>query len=442
MNDVTLETIDSFRAAAETSPLDHAMTNALAKHSVKDISFSNKGLDEAQFQFSVNVPTMEVTNQKQSGRCWIFAALNVFREEVAAKCSLEKFELSQNYTAFWDKFEKINFFYESMIELADRPLTDRLVTYLLDSAIGDGGQWNMLVNIVEKYGVVPKAAMQETFQSSHTRDMNRLINTMLRKGARDLRKAVSEGGDVAAVKNAYLKDAYRLLSMCFGVPPKSFDFEYTDKDKEYHVDRNLTPKAFYEKYVGLDLRNDYVGIINSPTEDKPFYRNVTIDFLGNVAGAPPVTYLNLPMEEMKDLIIRQLKDGKPVWFGSDVGSMGEREMGIWSDAIYDFDGTLGIDFSMTKEERLNHRESAMNHAMVITGVNLDENGKANRWKIENSWSDERGVKGYYVMNGSWFDKFTYQAVIEKKYLNEKQLEGLASEALHFMPWDPMGTLAD
>ena len=442
MNDVTLETIDSFRAAAEGSPLDHAMTNALAKHSVKDISFSNKGLDEAQFQFSVNVPTMEVTNQKQSGRCWIFAALNVFREEVAAKCNLEKFELSQNYTAFWDKFEKINFFYESMIELADRPLTDRLVTYLLDSAIGDGGQWNMLVNIVEKYGVVPKAAMQETFQSSHTRDMNRLINTMLRKGARDLRKAVSEDGDVAAVKNAYLKDAYRLLSMCFGVPPKSFDFEYTDKDKEYHVDRNLTPKAFYEKYVGLDLRNDYVGIINSPTEDKPFYRNVTIDFLGNVAGAPPVTYLNLPMEEMKDLIIRQLKDGKPVWFGSDVGSMGEREMGIWSDAIYDFDGTLGIDFSMTKEERLNHRESAMNHAMVITGVNLDENGKPNRWKIENSWSDERGVKGYYVMNGSWFDKFTYQAVIEKKYLNDKQLEGLASEALRFMPWDPMGTLAD
>ena len=441
MNNVSLSLIEKFRDQTENSAFDRAMTNALTKHNVKDVAFTNRGLEEAQFAFSVNVPTMEVTNQKQSGRCWIFAALNLFREEIAEKCNIEKFELSQNYIAFWDKFEKINFFYESMIELADRPLTDRLVIYLLDSGIGDGGQWNMLVNLVEKYGLVPKAAMQETFQSSHTRDMNRLINTLLRKGALDLRKAYSEGSDVMQVKEKYLLDAYRLLTMCFGVPPKSFDFEYTDKDDAYHIDRGLTPIEFAGKYTSLNLRSDYVGIINSPTEDKPFYQQITIDYLGNVAGAPPVTYLNLPMEEIKDLIVRQLKDGKPVWFGSDVGSMGERSMGIWSDKIYDFDGTLGIDFSMTKEERLNIRESAMNHAMVITGVNLDENGVPNRWKIENSWSDQNGEKGYYVMNAGWFDKFVYQAVIEKSYLNEKQLEALQTEPMHFMPWDPMGTLA-
>ena len=441
MNDVSLSLIEKFRDQTENSAFDRAMTNALTKHNVKDVAFTNRGLEEAQFAFSVNVPTMEVTNQKQSGRCWIFAALNLFREEIAEKCNIEKFELSQNYIAFWDKFEKINFFYESMIELADRPLTDRLVIYLLDSGIGDGGQWNMLVNLVEKYGLVPKAAMQETFQSSHTRDMNRLINTLLRKGALDLRKAYSEGSDVMQVKEKYLLDAYRLLTMCFGVPPKSFDFEYTDKDDAYHIDRGLTPIEFAGKYTSLNLRSDYVGIINSPTEDKPFYQQITIDYLGNVAGAPPVTYLNLPMEEIKDLIVRQLQDGKPVWFGSDVGSMGERSMGIWSDKIYDFDGTLGIDFSMTKEERLNIRESAMNHAMVITGVNLYENGVPNRWKIENSWSDQNGEKGYYVMNAGWFDKFVYQAVIEKSYLNEKQLEALQTEPMHFMPWDPMGTLA-
>ena len=441
MNNVSLSLIEKFRDQTENSAFDRAMTNALTKHNVKDVAFTNRGLEEAQFAFSVNVPTMEVTNQKQSGRCWIFAALNLFREEIAEKCNIEKFELSQNYIAFWDKFEKINFFYESMIELADRPLTDRLVIYLLDSGIGDGGQWNMLVNLVEKYGLVPKAAMQETFQSSHTRDMNRLINTLLRKGALDLRKAYSEGSDVMQVKEKYLLDAYRLLTMCFGVPPKSFDFEYTDKDDAYHIDRGLTPIEFAGKYTSLNLRSDYVGIINSPTEDKPFYQQITIDYLGNVAGAPPVTYLNLPMEEIKDLIVRQLQDGKPVWFGSDVGSMGERSMGIWSDKIYDFDGTLGIDFSMTKEERLNIRESAMNHAMVITGVNLDENGVPNRWKIENSWSDQNGEKGYYVMNAGWFDKFVYQAVIEKSYLDEKQLEALSTEPMHFMPWDPMGTLA-
>ena len=421
MNNVSLSLIEKFRDQTENSAFDRAMMNALTKHNVKDVAFTNRGLEEAQFAFSVNVPTMEVTNQKQSGRCWIFAALNLFREEIAEKCNIEKFELSQNYIAFWDKFEKINFFYESMIELADRPLTDRLVIYLLDSGIGDGGQWNMLVNLVEKYGLVPKAAMQETFQSSHTRDMNRLINTLLRKGALDLRKAYSEGSDVMQVKEKYLLDAYRLLTMCFGVPPKSFDFEYTDKDDAYHIDRGLTPIEFAGKYTSLNLRSDYVGIINSPTEDKPFYQQITIDYLGNVAGAPPVTYLNLPMEEIKDLIVRQLQDGKPVWFGSDVGSMGERSMGIWSDKIYDFDGTLGIDFSMTKED--------------------DENGVPNRWKIENSWSDQNGEKGYYVMNAGWFDKFVYQAVIEKSYLDEKQLEALQTEPMHFMPWDPMGTLA-
>ena len=442
MKDVSLATIDAFREITAKSPLDHAITNALTKHNVKDIAFTNRGLDESQFQFSVEIPTMAVTNQKQSGRCWIFAALNVFREKIANDCNIEKFELSQNYTAFWDKFEKINFFYEAMIELADRPLTDRLVTFLLDSAIGDGGQWNMFVNVVEKYGVIPKAAMQETFQSSHTRDMNRLINILLRKGALALREAAANGEDTEAVKNTYLKDAYRLLTMCFGEPPKEFDFEYTDKDKVYHVDRKLTPYTFYEKYIGFDLRSDYISIINSPTQDKPFYQNCTIDYLGNVAGAPPVTYLNLPMEDLKDLIVKQLKDGKVVWFGSDVGFMGEREMGIWSDAVFDFDGTLGIDFSMTKEDSLNIRQSAMSHAMVITGVNLDENGTPNRWKIENSWSDERGEKGYYVMNAGWFDKYVYQAVIEKSYLNEKQLAALETEPLHFMPWDPMGTLAE
>ena len=442
MKDISIDKINEFREYTAGRELDHAVGNALNKHSVKDISFTGRGLEEAQFQFSVNIPTMEVTNQKASGRCWIFAALNIFREKVAEKCNMDKFELSQNYVAFWDKFEKINFFYEAMIELADRPLTDRVVEFLLDQGIGDGGQWNMLVNLIEKYGVVPKAAMQETYQSSHTRDMNHLINTLMRKGALDLRAAVSEGRDAQAVKESYLRDAYRLLTMCFGEPPQTFDFEYTDKDKEYHIDRRLTPSAFFDKYVGLDLRSDYVGCINSPTEDKPFDRLVTIDYLGNVAGAPPVTYLNITMNDMKDLIIKQLRDGKPVWFGSDVGFMGERERGIWSDGLYDYDGTLGMDFSMSKAERLDARESAMNHAMLITGVNLDEEGKPNRWKIENSWSDERGEKGYYVMNGSWFDNFVYQAVIEKKYLSAKQIAELETEPMHFMPWDPMGTLAD
>lgn len=442
---VTKKDLERMSREYSENRLAKAMTNALSKHNIKDIAFSNKGLKEAQFQFSVDLKTMSATNQKKSGRCWIFSALNVLREVVAKKCNIEKFELSQNYVAFWDKYEKANYFLESMIDLADRPATDRLVTFILDMGIQDGGQWDMFVNAVSKYGVVPKSAMEESFQSSNTADMNHLINTKLRKGAVALRKAVSEGkskAEVKEVKNGILSELYNLFCMCFGEPPVKFDFEYTDKDKNYHVDRSLDPKSFYDKYIGFDLENDFVSIINSPTEDKPFYERVTIDYLGNVAEGRAVSYINLPMEEVKELIVKQLKDGEPVWFGSDVGHMGEREMGIWSDGCYDFDNTLGIDFSMTKAERLNYRESAMNHAMVITGVNLDENGKPDRWKIENSWSEENGNKGYYIMNAGWFDKFVYQAVVRKKHLNEKQLEALGKEPIHFSPWDPMGTLAD
>lgn len=441
---ITVEEIQEVSRKYHENPLAKAMTNALSKHNVKDIAFSNKGLSGAKFDFSVNIKTMPATNQKKSGRCWIFSALNILREEVAKRCNLEKFELSQNYLAFWDKYEKSNYFLESMIALADRPVTDRLVTFLLDMGIQDGGQWDMLVNLVEKYGVVPKNEMEESYQSGDTMEMNRLINTKLRKGAVSLRKAVNEGKteeEVQAIKKEILSDLYNLLCMCFGEPAHDFDFEYTDKDGVYHVDRDLCPIRFYKKYIGYNLKEDYVSIINSPTEDKPFYSRIAIDYLGNVAEGREVSYINLPMEELKELIVKQLQKGEPVWFGSDVGHMGERQMGIWSDACFDFEGTLGMDFSMTKEERLNHRESAMNHAMIITGVNLDKDGKPNRWKIENSWSEENGVKGYYIMNGSWFDKFVYQAVVKKEFLNEKQLAVLETEAKRFAPWDPMGTLA-
>ncbi|WOC32678.1 MULTISPECIES: C1 family peptidase [Caproicibacterium] len=433
---------EAFRKSYEDSALCHAMTNALYKNSVKDVSFNSTALRDSQFQFSIDLPTMEVTDQMRSGRCWIFSALNVLREQVAKKCNLEKFELSQNYVAFWDKFEKINYFLESVIDLADRPTDDRLLEFLLSSGIADGGQWDMLVNIVEKYGVVPKAAMEETYQSSHTADMNHLINAKLRRYAAQLRAAAKAGKDLQTLKKGMLEELYRFLCMCFGEPPKQFDFEYVDKDKKYHIVHNLTPKAFYQTYVGLNLREDFVSLINSPTGDKPFYQTYTVDYLGNVADGSPVHYLNLPMEELKTLIVAQLQDGVPVWFGSDVGHLSDREKGLWSGEAFDFSGTFGMDFSMTKAERLDYRESAMNHAMVITGVNLNEAGVPTKWKIENSWSDKHGDKGYYQMSASWFDTFVYQAVVNKKYLSEKQRRALETAPKHLNPWDPMGTLAD
>lgn len=441
-NEISAADTQRFHESYVQSPLCRAMTNVLYKNSVKDVSFRPASLQNTQYQYSVDLPTLEVTDQMHSGRCWIFSALNLLREQVAKKCNLEKFELSQNFISFWDKFEKVNYFLESIISLADRPVDDRLLTYILSSGIEDGGQWDMLVNVVEKYGVVPKSAMEETHQSSDTSDMNHLMNAKLRQYAAKLRAAAKDGKDLQQMKQEMLAEMYRFLCMCCGEPPKQFDFEYVDKDKKYHMVRGLTPKKFYEEYVGLNLWQDYISIINSPTQDKPFYQTYTVDYLGNVADGQPVHYLNLPMEEMEDLIVRQLKDGELVWFGSDVGHLGDRDKGLWCTECFDLDGTFGMDFSMTKAERLDCRESAMNHAMVITGVNLDEKGKPTKWKIENSWSDKHGDKGYYQMSADWFDNFVYQAVVSKKYLSAKQKAALETKPVHLNPWDPMGTLAD
>ena len=465
---ISEQELTHFHNSYDTNPVCRAMTNALYKTAVNDAAFRPQGMRDVQFTFSIDIPTMKVTNQKASGRCWIFAALNTLREQVAKKCGLEQFELSQNYVAFWDKFEKANYFLESIISLADRPSDDRLLTFIEETGIADGGQWDMFVNLVKKYGVIPKSAMEETFQSSNTRQMNRLVDTKLRQTAAKIRAAYMENessgaaadasekagsitpapmtaeteAKIRAIKDEALDELYRIFCMCFGEPPKTFDFEYRDKDKNYHIDRNLTPKAFYEKYIGWDLENDFVSLVNSPTADKPFYQTLTIDYLGNVAEGRPVHYLNIPMEELKELIIRQLQDGEIVWFGSDVGHFGERELGIWATGCFDYDGTFGMPFGMTKEERLNNRESAMSHAMCVTGVSLDESGAPLKWKIENSWSDERGKKGYFIMDDDWFNQFVYQAVVHKKYLTERQKEALGTEPLHFFPWDPMGTLAE
>lgn len=424
------------------SSLFRAMGNALSRQSVDDAAFCPKGRNAAQFRFSIDVPALPATNQKKSGRCWIFSALNTLREVTAKKLSLTEFEFSQNYLAFWDKFEKSNYFLESVIALADRPVDDRLLQYVLSTAVGDGGQWDMFVNLVVKYGLVPKSAMEETFQSSNTAAMNKLLNSKLRRGAGLLRAEIARGGDARALKRELMGEIYALLRMCFGEPPESFDFEYVDDKKKFHADRGLTPQEFYAKYVGLDLQNDFVSLINSPTADKPFYRTVTIDWLGNVAEGRPVRYLNIPMDEMKDLIVAQLRDGRPVWFGSDVSKKGERAMGFWSDACFDYDGTLGMEFGISKGDSLDLRDSAMNHAMVITGVNIAPDGSPNRWKIQNSWGDQSGSKGFYLMDAGWFDRYVFQAVVDKKYLTAKQLAALAAEPLHFAPWDPMGTLAD
>ncbi len=441
---VSQEDIRSYQQAYEESLHLKAMANALSKNSIPAVTFVQASTAKNLRKFSIDIPTLPVTNQKSSGRCWVFAGLNLLRERAAKTYNLKEFELSQNYTAFWDKFEKINFFLECMIRLIDVPREDRRMGWLLGLGIQDGGQWDMLAGILEKYGVVPKDAMAETYQSSNTADLNRLINTKLRQYTlrlRTLRGDGAEEGELRREKREMLREMYGFLCANLGVPPARFDFEYVDKDGNYHVLRDQTPKGFMESFAG-DLVKDSVSVIHSPTEDKPYYGAYTVEYLGSVVEGRPIRYLNLPMEEMKELILRQLKDGDPVWFGSDVGKYGDRDAGVWDDGAYDYETAFCMDFSMTKGQRLEYSESAMDHAMVITGVNLDGNGTPTRWKIQNSWGGEHGEKGYYLMSASWFDTFVYQAVILKKYLSPAQLEALEKEPVKLNPWDPMGALAD
>ena len=418
--------------------LRHALTN----NSILQVSTSQDEIKDYDFNFSIEVKTLPATNQKASGRCWIFAATNFLREIIAKKCNLSNFELSQSYVAFYDRLEKVNYTLEAIIELLDKDYDDRTLSFILMNGIGDGGQWDMFVNVVNKYGLCPKNVFPETATSSGTRETNSLINFNIRKFASVAKELYQAQGleAVRELKERLLKDIYFLLVDCYGVPPEKFGFEYTDKDDKYHLETGFTPLSFKEKFIG-DTLNEYVSIINAPTKDKPFNKTFTVKYLGNVAGGKVVTHLNLPMERLKKLILAQLKDDTIVWFGSDVSFYGDRTLGIWDDHRFDTLTAFNLDWKMDKGESLDYRASQMNHAMCITGVNL-KNDHPTKWKIENSWGSDVAKSGYYIMSDSWFDQFVYQAVVNKKYLSEEERKALEEEPIMLKPWDPMGSLAD
>ena len=442
MNPITQTQLSSWSGRFGSDQRYQLAALALSKSNMADVAFVPASANTLRQKFSINIPTLDAANQKSSGRCWIFAATNVLRERIAQRCNLKQFELSQSYLAFYDKFERANYFLESILETADLPTADRTVAHILATGVHDGGQWDMFANIVQKYGVMPKDAYDETFQSSNTAMVNRILNQNLKVCAIRLRKMVREQKtreEIQEEKNSMLAAIYQYLVSCYGEPPKTFDFEYEDKDNQYHRETGYTPLSFSRKYVG-DLLDNVVSVIHAPTADKPYHKTFAIRLLGNVADGKPVVHLNLTLDELKNAIISQLQAGKVVWFGSDVSNYGDRERGFWDDRSYNFELLTGLSLDISKADALDYGFSAMNHAMVITGVNLVD-GKPNRWKIENSWGDDRGSKGYFVCSDSWFDKFVFQAAIEKEYLGDLA-EFADCQPIMLEPWDPMGTLAD
>ncbi|HFI0595651.1 TPA: aminopeptidase C [Streptococcus suis] len=425
------------------NPSLQATENAVSHNGLlKSLETRQSAIDN-DYVFSLDLTKDAVSNQKASGRCWMFAALNTFRHKLISDFKLENFELSQAHTFFWDKYEKSNWFLEQIIATADQEIDSRKVKFLLDTPQQDGGQWDMVVALFEKYGVVPKSVYPESISSSASRELNQYLNKLLRQDAQILRDLLAKGAsseEVQVQKENLLQEIFNFLAVNLGLPPRSFDFAYRDKDNVYHRDTNVTPQAFYEKYVGLKL-SDYVSIINAPTTDKPYNKSYTVELLGNVVGAPAVRYLNVEMNRFKELAIAQLKAGESVWFGSDVGQSSNRQTGIMATNTYDFSSGLGIHFHQDKAGRLDYSESLMTHAMVLTGVDLDDNELPIKWKVENSWGDKVGDKGYFVASDSWMDEYTYQIVIRKEFLTAEELAAYQAQPQVLAPWDPMGALA-
>ena len=434
---------DKLYAAYEANPKYAALENAISHNGLLVSLEKRSSATNNTPVFSIDLTKDKVSNQKASGRCWMFAALNTFRHKMISDFQLEDFELSQAHTFFWDKYEKSNWFLEQILDTADLELTSRKVKFLLDTPQQDGGQWDMVVSLFEKYGVVPKAIYPESVSSSNSRELNQILNKLLRQDAQILRELVKAGADPSTLqvkKEELLQEIFNFLAMNLGLPPRRFDFAYRDKENHFHSENNLTPQEFYRKYVDLHL-DDYVSIINAPTADKPYGQSYTVEMLGNVVGSKPVRYLNVEMDRLKELAIAQMQAGETVWFGSDVGQSSNRKAGIMDEGIYDFTSSMDLHLIQDKAGRLDYSESLMTHAMVLTGVDLDEDGRSKKWKVENSWGDKVGNKGYFVASDAWMDQYTYQIVVRKEFLSAEELVAYEAEPIVLAPWDPMGALA-
>ncbi|WP_019238720.1 MULTISPECIES: C1 family peptidase [Enorma] len=433
------------REALEADVCARIARNAVTSSGVRAAARDAEVAALATTTFDIQLEQGEITDQKRSGRCWMFASLNTMRYRIMKKLGIKTFELSQAYPLFWDKYERANWFFENIIATAGEELTSREVAYLLADPLCDGGQWDMFRSLVKKYGVVPKEAMPETVCSSNTGDMNKYLTRYLRAGAKRLRDALAAAAtadEARAVKQELMEGVYRMLAICLGEPPASFEVRIRDEKNELKASGTYTPQQFFAEFVDMNL-DDYVSIISAPTADKPYLRSYTVKYLGNVVEDGTVRYVNLPIDALKRVAVAQLKDGLPVWFGSDVDQGFLSADGVLDPAALDVDTLFGlpIETGLDKAARLDYGESVMTHAMTLQGVNLNEAGVPTRWRIENSWSDEHGKKGYDVASDAWFDEYVYQVVVDKKYLTDEELAAYEAEPTVLAPWDPMGTLA-
>ena len=426
--------MEQLRKGYTASPEQRAVKNALASSSIASLAINGDNLAMCDTHFSHRVKTQGITDQKSSGRCWLFTGLNVLRAKMIEKHNLSEMELSQNYCSFYDLLEKSNLFLQAIIDTRSLPLEDRKVDWLLRNPIGDGGQFTGVSNLIMKYGVVPKDVMPETYQSNNTRNMRTILALKLREYALALRAAKSDKS-AAAMKVEQLTEIYRILVECLGVPPTEFEWTHRNRKGEVVSTEKYTPKSFYNKFIGEDLEGNYIMIMNDPARE--YGKVYEIEYDRHIYDGENWLYINLPIERIKEMAIASIKDNTAMYFSCDVGKYFDRQKGTLDLANFDYASLFRTSFPMTKRERIQTYASGSSHAMTLIAVDLDDAGKPRKWMVENSWGIKAGYKGNLIMTDEWFNEYMFRLVVERKYVPQDILDMLKQKPTMLPPWDPM-----
>lgn len=429
---ITQDMLNQIKSSYKHTPADKAIYNAMAETSIAVLAKNHENLANFDTNFTNKVVSHGITDQQQSGRCWLFTGLNVLRAQMMAKYGLDEMEFSQNYCFFYDQLEKANLFLQGIIDTREKPMDDKMVEWLFRNPISDGGQFTGISDVIGKYGVVPSSVMPETYSSENTSQIARLVGLKLREFGLQLRDEAAKGVKVSALeakKTEMLSTVYRMLALAFGEPVERFTWTMNGETKEY------TPQSFYQEYLGNDLTNNYVMLMNDPSRE--YYKCYEIDFDRHVYDGKDWTYVNLPVEDIKAMAIESIKDSTMMYFSCDVAKFLDSKRGTLDLKNFDYESLMGTTFGMNKKQRVQTFASGSSHAMTLMAVDLDKDGKPKKWMVENSWGAEAGYKGHLIMTDEWFDEYMFRLVVEKKYVPEKVLNILKQKPIRLPAWDPM-----
>ena len=435
---ISSDMLNQIKAAQTNTVADKALRNALAGTSINQLATLANNPANFDTYFSHKVPSKGITDQESSGRCWLFTGMNVMRAKMIAKYGLGEFQFSQSYNFFFDQLEKSNLFLQAVLDHAQKPMDDKVVEWLFKHPLSDGGTFCGVQDAVMKYGIVPAEVMPETFNANNTSRMSAIITLKLREYGLELRKAVADGKKAKAIearKVEMLSTIYRILASCLGEPPTKFTYTLKNAGGEPISTKEYTPKSFYEEYVGADLRGNYVMLMNDPS--RPYNKTYTIDLDRHSYDGEQWTFVNLPMEDIKEMAIASIKDSTMMYYSCDVGQCYNSKTGVLSLDNYDYASLFNTDFPMNKAERISTFASASSHAMTLMAVDLDENGKPKKWMVENSWGPSSGYRGHLIMTDEWFDAYSFRLVVEKKYVPARIMELLKQKPIVLPAWDPL-----